>query len=174
MWFPQRHWLVACKVDFSKYPEEVEYQKFNSKYKLKDRARAVKTTRALNDKVEEQEDKLYKIQLLKNALQKRDLKDKILRSRFEPETVRLALLEIEEAEEVPVEVKPKKVRSLKTIQLLKNALQKRDLKDKILRSRFEPETVRLALLEIEEAEEVPVEVKPKKVRSLKTKVAKIS
>jgi hypothetical protein len=114
MWFPQRHWLVACKVDFSKYPEEVEYQKFNSKYKLKDRARAVKTTRALNDKVEEQEDKLYKIQLLKNALQKRDLKDKILRSRFEPETVRLALLEIEEAEEVPVEVKPKKVRSLKT------------------------------------------------------------
>jgi len=42
-------------IDFSQYEQEIKYQEFNSRYKLVERAKAVRMTRAVNSKVEEVE-----------------------------------------------------------------------------------------------------------------------
>jgi len=52
---PHRTWLKDNGIDFSQYEQEIKYQEFNSRYKLVERAKAVRMTRAVNSKVEEVE-----------------------------------------------------------------------------------------------------------------------
>ena len=46
-WWTHRQWLIANKVAFKHYPEEIEFQKFNKKYKLFHRAKMGRLNKAM-------------------------------------------------------------------------------------------------------------------------------
>jgi len=82
-WIPERRWLQSNGVDCSEYEQEVKFVEFNRRYKLIERAKAVRMTRAINDKIEEVGGTELQKEMLEVAKKKHEKKLIRARSQFE-------------------------------------------------------------------------------------------
>jgi len=82
-WIPERRWLQDNGVDCSEYEQEVKFVEFNRRYKLIERAKAVRMTRAINDKIEEVGGTELQKEMLEAAKKKHENRLIRARSQFE-------------------------------------------------------------------------------------------